>query len=117
MLSRSRVVLALFVTGILAIVTGMMLMVIAASSSGSSSSGVGAVIFLGPIPVVIGAGPGTVWILLVAVLISILIIMAFLLRRERSGMTRRYAGSTLSSPLRRRTCRGISEPALPRLRP
>jgi uncharacterized membrane protein len=83
MLSHSRAVLILLATGILVLLTGMMLLVTAASFSGTSSSGFGVVIFLGPIPIVIGAGPGTLWILLIAVLLSVLIGMALLFKHKK----------------------------------
>jgi uncharacterized membrane protein len=107
----------LLAAGLAIFFIGVILLAVAASLSGTSNSGFGVVIFLGPIPIVAGAGPGTLWILLIAVLLAVLIVMAFLLERERSKVARRCAGPTPSSLLRRRTYRGILEPALCPWRP
>jgi uncharacterized membrane protein len=79
----------LLAVGLVIFFVGVMLLAIAASFSGSGNSGFGVVIFLGPIPIVVGAGPGTLWIILTGVLLAVLIVMAFLWRRERSKVARR----------------------------
>jgi uncharacterized membrane protein len=79
----------LLAVGFVIFFVGALLLAIAASFSGSRNSGFGVVIFVGPIPIVVGAGPGTLWIILTAVLLAVLILMAFLWSRERSKMARR----------------------------
>ncbi len=73
--------LVLFFIGFFMILAGIIILVVAAVLSGSADFG--AVIFIGPFPVVVGTGPSAEWMVLFAVIISILsIVVFFLLRRE-----------------------------------
>jgi uncharacterized membrane protein len=59
----------------------MVLMVAAVLSNGSASFG--AIIFIGPFPIVIGVGPEATWMILFAVVLAVLtVLMLFILRRE-----------------------------------
>ena len=78
--------LVLFFIGFFMILAGIIILVVAAVLSGGSVD-FGAVIFIGPFPVVVGTGPSAEWMVLFAVIISILsIIVCFLLRREARRM-------------------------------
>ncbi len=77
----SRLLMVLFI-GFAVIIIGIILVVIASFMAGGSSS-VGGVIFIGPFPIVFGAGPNAAW--LITIIIAIAIVMAillFLLRRK-----------------------------------
>jgi uncharacterized membrane protein len=86
--SRHGVLLALFIGGILIFFVGMMFLAVAVSflSHGNSTS-FGVVVFLGPFPIVIGAGPEPTLLLLVAVIVAILFVSVFLLTRLRRKRT------------------------------
>lgn len=80
-----RVFLVLLVAGFLTFFVGMILLAVAASllRQGNSAS-FGVIIFLGPFPIVVGAGPQRVLVLLIAVLIAVLTVTALLLVRKRT---------------------------------
>jgi uncharacterized membrane protein len=74
--------LALFLVGFSMIFAGVIILVIATVLS-EGSADFGAVIFIGPFPIVVGAGPDAEWMVLFAVILSVLsIIVFFLLRGE-----------------------------------
>ena len=51
--------------------------------SGDSAS-FGGVIFIGPFPIVFGAGPDAVWLVAIAITIAVVSIVVFLTMRRRS---------------------------------
>jgi len=74
--------LLLFVVGFFILFLGVMILMIAAVLSGGSAS-FGAVVFIGPFPIVIGVGPEATWIILFAIVLAVLtIIILFISRRE-----------------------------------
>ncbi len=68
--------------GIALIFVGLLVIVIASLALGSSVS-TGVVIFIGPIPIVFGSGPGKFWLILIGVIITIISIVAFLVMNKR----------------------------------
>ena len=73
-----------FLLGIALVFVGVAVLVVAAVLSGSGS--VGGVIFIGPIPIVFGAGPESTWLILISLIVAALSIAVFVLsRRRRSG--------------------------------
>jgi uncharacterized membrane protein len=84
----SRMFLALLIVGFLTFFVGMVFLAVASSFLGhGNSTGFGVIIFLGPIPIVIGSGPEPVFVLLIAALVAVLVGMVFLLVRERREKT------------------------------
>jgi len=73
-------------TGVLAgfviIIVGIVLIAVAALLSTSSGS-VSGVIFLGPFPIVFGAGPDAIWLIAISIVIAVLmIVLPYVLRRR-----------------------------------
>jgi len=62
---------------------GMILMMIASFSEGRGSASGGAIVLIGPIPVILGSGPESTWMILLAAVITVIALVAFLLTRRR----------------------------------
>jgi len=73
----------LFIIGFFTIFVGIIILMVATVlSDGSANFGV--FIFIGPFPIVVGAGPEAPWMILFAIILAVLSITMFLvLRRER----------------------------------
>jgi uncharacterized membrane protein len=72
----------LFLLGFLLIFIGTIFMVIASVLPGTFS--IGAVIFLGPIPVILGAGPHLIWAIILAFALTILSVVLFVVVQRRA---------------------------------
>jgi len=71
----------LFLLSFLLIFIGMIFVMVAVVLSGTSAT-FGAVVFVGPIPIVMGGGPHLVWAVALAVVMTILgLILFFVLRK------------------------------------
>jgi uncharacterized membrane protein len=83
-----RLFLLLISGFILAFVGFAILLIAGILLDGSSVSG-GAVIFIGPIPIIIGAGVNATWIILFSVVIAILSVLMFFIisRRRKFGIS------------------------------
>ena len=68
----------------MAVLAGVIVLVAATFLSGGGSESYGIVIFIGPIPIVIGSGPGAPWLILFAVILASLSIAFLLLMRKKS---------------------------------
>lgn len=73
----------LFLFGFLLILIGTIFITMAAVLSGALS--IGAIIFLGPIPITLGAGPHVIWAIMLAFALTILGIVLFITLRKRAG--------------------------------
>jgi len=74
-----------FLLGIALVFVGVAVLVVSAVVLGGSGSVCG-VIFIGPIPIVFGAGPESTWLILISLIVAALSIAVFVLsRRRRSG--------------------------------
>ena len=67
----------------LVFVGGLILVLAAAFGGGSAGSGV--VIFIGPFPIVFGAGPETAWLILIGVIIAVVSVVLFWVGRRKLG--------------------------------
>jgi len=65
------------------ILIGMILMMIASLTQGGGITSGGAVILIGPIPIILGSGPESTWLILLAVIITMVALAAFLLSRRK----------------------------------
>lgn len=73
----------LFLLSFLLILIGTIFTLIASVLPGTFS--MGAIIFLGPIPIILGAGPHLIWVIILAFALTILGIVAFITLRKRAG--------------------------------
>lgn len=65
---------------------GVLLIVVASAlSGGAGAASVGAVIFIGPFPIVVGAGPDMTFLIIVGVVLAVLSIVVLLIMRRRVG--------------------------------
>jgi len=81
--SRPQKFLILFVIGFFIIFVGIIILIVAAVLYGEGSVNFGVIIFIGPVPLVFGAGPEATWMVLFAIILAVLsIIMFLIIRRE-----------------------------------
>ncbi|KPV61571.1 MAG: hypothetical protein AOA65_2388 [Candidatus Bathyarchaeota archaeon BA1] len=75
----------LFLLGSLLIFIGMIFIIITSILSGAPSTfGGGAIIFVGPIPIILGTGPYSIWAIILALLLTILGVILFMTWRKRA---------------------------------
>ena len=75
--------LMLFIIGFFIIFLGIIILIIAAMVYGQGSANFGGVIFIWFIPIVFGVGPESKWIILFAIILTVLgIVMSLVMRRE-----------------------------------
>jgi uncharacterized membrane protein len=73
----------LFFVGFFLMFAGVIVLIIVAALQGNSSVSGGLIIFVGPIPIILGSGPYSVFAILFAVILTIIgFIVFFLLRRK-----------------------------------
>jgi uncharacterized membrane protein len=72
----------LFVIGFLMIFIGIIVLIVAAVLYGEGSVNFGAIIFIWPIPIVVGAGPEAPLMVLFAIILAVLSIIMFLILRR-----------------------------------
>ena len=75
--------LTVFFAGFAIIIVGIILVVLA-SVLGTGSGSVGGVIFIGPFPIVFGAGPDAIWLILISLTIAVLMLILFFVWRRRN---------------------------------
>jgi uncharacterized membrane protein len=73
------------ILGFALVIIGIGVIVVAAIFFGGGSASVGAVIFIGPFPIVIGAGPDVTLIILLSVVLAVLSVVMFLIMNKRMG--------------------------------
>jgi uncharacterized membrane protein len=83
-----RKLLALFILGFSTTLVGLILVTIATTVSQGGSTSSGGIIFIGPIPIVFGIGPGAQWLILFAIVLAVLTVIMFLILRRRPSITR-----------------------------
>jgi uncharacterized membrane protein len=71
------------VLGFLLVFIGVIVLVVAALFSGGFGS-VGGVVFIGPIPIVFGAGPDANWLIVISIILSVVTLALFLIYTRRS---------------------------------
>ena len=70
--------------GFVVIFIGVILVAFASMLGGNSSS-VGGIIFIGPFPIVFGAGPGAPWLVALGVILAAIIFILLFVMRRRIG--------------------------------
>lgn len=66
------------------ILVGMVLMMIASFTQGQGITSGGAVILIGPIPIILGGGPESNWLILLGAIITVIALAAFVLARRKT---------------------------------
>lgn len=82
--SRPERIFTLLVIGFSLFFIGAMFLIVATVLSDGSAS-FGAVIFIGPFPIVVGVGPEATWMILFAVVLAVLTVLMFFIMRRESG--------------------------------
>jgi uncharacterized membrane protein len=73
----------LLIMGFVLVFVGIAVILVAAVLSSGGSASAGVVIFIGPFPIVIGAGPDVTWIVLFSIILAVLSIVVFLVMNRR----------------------------------
>jgi uncharacterized membrane protein len=73
----------LVVLGLILVFVGVAVIVAASVFAGGGSSSVGGVIFIGPFPIVFGAGPDAIWLVALGIVLAIVSIVLFLVMNRR----------------------------------
>jgi uncharacterized membrane protein len=76
--------LMLLVAGFSIMLLGMVITVVATLLSGGGSTSTGIIIFIGPIPLILGAGPQREWLILVSLILAIVTLTLLLIMRRRT---------------------------------
>jgi len=71
------------ILGFVLVVVGIAVIFIATVLYGGGSASAGVVIFIGPFPIVIGAGPDVTWIVLFSIILAVLSVVVFLVMNRR----------------------------------
>ena len=81
---KSGMLPLLLIAGLTLIFAGIIAVIAATAlgSAGTSASG-GIIIFIGPFPLVFGAGPDAPWLILIGVILAIISFVSFILLRRR----------------------------------
>lgn len=80
---RPQNFLILFFIGFFLVFVGIIILIVTAILYGEVSSNLGTIIFIGPIPIVVGAGPKAAWMVLLAIVIAVVSIVMFLIMRRK----------------------------------
>ena len=84
-----RKFLTLFILGFSTMFVGLILVTIATIVSQRGSTTFGGIIFIGPIPIVFGFGPGAQWLILLAIFLAVLSVIMFeFAKKARASITR-----------------------------
>ena len=77
--------LILFLIGFLIIFAGIIILIVGAVLYGSETVNFGAIIFIGPIPIVVSAGSEATWMILFSVIFAVLSIIMFIIFHKGIG--------------------------------
>jgi len=72
----------LLILGFAFVIVGIII-ILATAVFNSGSTSFGGVIFIGPFPIVFGAGPDAAWLIAIGIVVTILSIIVFLIMRRR----------------------------------
>jgi uncharacterized membrane protein len=73
----------LLIVGVVLVFVGVAVVLIAAVLYSGGSASAGVIIFIGPFPIVIGAGPDATWIVLISIILAVLSVVVFLFMNRR----------------------------------
>jgi len=66
------------------VLVGMILIVAASFTQSHGAMSGGTVILIGPIPIILGSGPESSWLILLGAIMTVVAVMAFLLTRRKT---------------------------------
>ena len=67
----------LLMLGFLLVFVGIIVLVVASLMSSGGSGSFGGVVFIGPIPIVFGAGPDSNWLIIISIIIAVVMVAFF----------------------------------------
>ena len=70
------------ILGVVLVLIGIVVLMVA-SFVFSSSTSAGGVVFIGPFPIVFGAGPNAVWLIIIGIILAVLSVVVFLVMYRR----------------------------------
>jgi len=73
----------IFLASFALIVIGMIVMMIASFTQGQGATSSGVVILIGPVPIILGNGPESIWLILLAAIITAIALVVSLLARRK----------------------------------
>jgi uncharacterized membrane protein len=73
----------LFVAGFVLVFIGVLVVIAALALGGNGSANTGIVIFIGPFPIVLGAGPDAAWLILMGVILAAISVVLFVVMRRK----------------------------------
>jgi uncharacterized membrane protein len=76
--------LKLFLLGFALIFVGMILLIAHSAIYGNAQLSAGAIVFIGPLPIILGAGPHSLFAILLATILTIIAIVLFFTTRKRT---------------------------------
>ena len=79
----SRKFLLLFVAGLVLVFIGLIAIFAAVALGNGGSASAGIIIFIGPFPIVIGAGPDAGWLILIGIIIAVAAAVMFAVTRRK----------------------------------
>lgn len=83
MLETTSILMKVFLLGFVLVFIGIILMMVAASLYGTATTSGAVVIFIGPIPIIVGTGPHYIWAILLATVLTIFGLIFFLMMRKK----------------------------------
>ena len=73
----------IFLASFALVFIGMVVMMIASFTQGHGATSSGAVILIGPIPIILGSGPESTWLIALAAIITMIALVVLLLTRRK----------------------------------
>jgi uncharacterized membrane protein len=74
----------LLMLGFLLVFVGVIVLVAAAVFSSGGSASVGGVVFIGPFPIVFGAGPDSSWLIVISIVLAVVTLAFFVIYTRRA---------------------------------
>jgi uncharacterized membrane protein len=75
---------SLLLLGFLLVFVGIIVLIVASIMSSGGSGSFGGVIFIGPIPIVFGAGPDSNWLIIISIIIAVIMVAFFAIYMRRA---------------------------------
>jgi uncharacterized membrane protein len=70
--------------GLILVFVGVSIIVVAAFLTGGGSGSFGGAVFIGPFPIVFGAGSDAPWVILVSIILAVLSVVLFMVMNRRT---------------------------------
>ena len=73
----------IFLVSFALVLIGMIVMMVASFTQSQGQTSGGVVILIGPIPIILGSGPESTWLIALAAFITVIALVVFLLARKK----------------------------------